>query len=192
MKHWSLDMEWLNPPSTSRTLDGGLRAETREKGDFWRNTFYGYAHDDGHFLHVPLQGDFSSSVTFVADYKQLYDQAGIMVRKDSHHWIKAGAEYANGAVNLSVVVTNTNSDWSCIRIAESFTNVTIRASRYAEAIRIDFRLDDGDWTLARLAWLAPADSLDVGPMFCAPLGGEFGVFFERFEVGPAVSREFYA
>ncbi len=192
MRHWSLGMNWMNPPAASDLLEGGLKAETQSKGDFWRNTFYGYCHDDGHFLHAPLNGDFSASITFSAHYNQLYDQAGIMVRRDAEHWIKAGTEFANGVVNLSVVVTNGNSDWSCITIAEPFERATIRASRYGEAVRIDYCLDGGTWALARLAWLVPSESLDVGPMFCAPLGGSFGVVFERYEAGPPVSRELYA
>ena len=66
------------------------RRHRRPKTDFWRETHYGFIRDDGHFRDVAAEGDFTADVAFRGDYRELYDQAGLMLRLDERNWIKAG------------------------------------------------------------------------------------------------------
>ncbi len=43
---------WLNEPQNWSAGETGLRLTTLDKTDFWRETHYGFTHDDGHFLGV--------------------------------------------------------------------------------------------------------------------------------------------
>ena len=69
-------MSWLNPPA-SEHFDGGiLTVRSKGKTDFWRKTFYGYITDNGHFMHLPILGEFTLQARVNGNYSALYDQAG--------------------------------------------------------------------------------------------------------------------
>ena len=96
---------WLNEPTRWSRHGDGLSVTTDRASDFWRETLYGFTRDNGHFLGVPTAGEFTAQVRVRADYDQLYDQAGLMVRLDEQHWVKTGVEFTDGARMLSTVVT---------------------------------------------------------------------------------------
>ena len=103
-------MEWLNEPGRwSGSLDD-LTVECEPGTDFWRTTHYGFVRDSGHFAYSPFEDE--AAVRFRGDFAAQYDQAGLMLRVDAEHWIKAGIELADGRAWLSVVVTRGVSDWS--------------------------------------------------------------------------------
>ncbi|MDX8458646.1 DUF1349 domain-containing protein [Mesorhizobium humile] len=185
-------MTWLNPPPHHTVGDGTLTVRTGKDTDFWRETFYGFWRDNGHFLYRPVEGDFSAEVTVKGDYKVLYDQAGLMLRLSETHWIKAGIEYTDGLAYFSVVVTNDTSDWSLVAIAAGKDGVRIRLTRHAEAIRIQY-LDasDGQWKPVRLAYFPISKSVDVGMMCCSPQREGFEATFSDFIIGPAISRDLH-
>ena len=132
-------------------------------------------------------------MTFAADYKALYDQAGAMIRVDDDTWLKAGAELSDGALQVSTVVTrDAQSDWSMSPVAgPADVPVTIRVTRHAEAIRVQV-LEGETWRLVRLAFLPMAESVEAGAMCCSPTGEGLDVSFSRLEVGPPISRELHA
>ena len=46
---WS-EGSWTREPLSLREEGGALIAEAAEGSDWWRNTSYGFIHDDGHAL----------------------------------------------------------------------------------------------------------------------------------------------
>jgi len=92
---WSQGV-WLNPPVNTVEVNSQLKVTTIHESDFWRNTSYGFVHDSGHALLTDFPAHSSMEVTFILDYSGQFDQAGIIVHSDSHHWIKAGVESADG------------------------------------------------------------------------------------------------
>jgi len=186
------DLTWLNPPPHHAVDGDAVRVRTGKETDFWRETFYGFWRDNGHFLYRPVEGDFTAEVTVKGDYEVLYDQAGLMLRLSYTHWIKAGIEYTDGLAYFSVVVTNDTSDWSLVSIPTSSNGTRIRLSRHAEAIRIQY-LDarDGHWKPVRLAYFPISKSVDVGMMCCSPQREGFDVTFTGFTVGPPITRELH-
>ncbi|RRI01138.1 DUF1349 domain-containing protein [Mesorhizobium tamadayense] len=185
-------MTWLNPPPHHVFGDDMVHVRTGKETDFWRETFYGFRRDNGHFLCRPVAGDFSAEVTVKGEYKVLYDQAGLMLRLSETHWIKAGIEYTDGRAYFSVVVTNDTSDWSLVAIPADPNGVRIRLTRHTEAIRVQY-LDatDGHWKPVRLAYFPISRSVDVGMMCCSPQREGFEVTFSNFVVGPPISRELH-
>ncbi|WP_192251060.1 DUF1349 domain-containing protein [Mesorhizobium silamurunense] len=185
-------MTWLNPPPHHVFGDGTLHVRTGKETDFWRETFYGFRRDNGHFLYRPVAGDFSVEVTIKGEYKALYDQAGLMLRLSETHWIKAGIEYTDGLAYFSVVVTNDRSDWSLVAIPADPNGVRIRLTRHAEAIRIQYRdVADGRWKPVRLAWFPTSRTVDVGMMCCSPQREGLEVTFSDFVVGPPIARDLH-
>ena len=77
------------------------------------------------------------------DYEALYDQAGLFLRIDEKHWIKAGIEFTDGLMHFSVVVTRGVSDWSVIPLpqAKPTDEVSVRLTRHGDAIRVQFSIE---------------------------------------------------
>ena len=84
------EFEWLNPPPSWSGDAAALQLVTGAETDFWRKTFYGFERDNGHAWLRHVSGDFTASAVVLGDYEALYDQAGILLRIDERHWIKAG------------------------------------------------------------------------------------------------------
>jgi uncharacterized protein len=188
MAHFTDGMTWLNEPPFQAVEDGRLIARSGLETDFWQGTYYGFAHDNGHFLHRPWTGELTAEGTFTGRYQTLYDQAGLMLRVDAERWIKCGIELTDGAMHLSVVVTNGRSDWSAQRIAWTDEPVGIRLTRMGDACFVQFRVATEPWRMGRLAWFPPEPpSVQVGLAFCSPQREGFEARFHNFGVGPPVS-----
>jgi regulation of enolase protein 1 (concanavalin A-like superfamily) len=168
------DLTWLNPPPHCTFGDNTVHVRTGMGTDFWRETFYGFWRDNGHFLSRQVEGDFSAEVTVKGNYEVLYDQAGLMVRLSETHWIKAGIEYTDGLMYFSVVVTNDASDWSLAGIPADPDGVRIRLTRHAETIRVQY-LDAsaGHWRPVRLACLPRSNTVEFGLVACCPKAEDF-------------------
>jgi regulation of enolase protein 1 (concanavalin A-like superfamily) len=186
-------MKWLNPPPFAEIREGALHVRSGEKTDFWQGTYYGFQHDNGHFLHQPRRGDFTAELCFSGRYKELYDQAGVMVRANAAHWMKCGIEYTDGAMHFSVVVTNGHSDWSAFRIDHDFERMSVRVTRNGDALFIQYRTNAiPEWHMARLAWFDPAfEDVAVGPVFCSPQRAGFEAIFHDFSLTDPLSREIH-
>ncbi len=161
-------MEWLNEPPEWRAEESRLWVTTGLKTDFWRRTHYGFTRDNGHFYYRIVDRDFTVKVQIAAEYAALYDQAGLMIRIDAEHWIKAGVEFTDGSPQFSVVVTNKFSDWSVYQIADPLEFAWLRATRHGEAVRVDASLDGETFQMLRLAYLPDLSPVQVGLMCCSP------------------------
>ena len=187
---WTEGMIWLNPPASATTDGETLYVTTGDKGDFWRNTFYGFIHDTGHALLAPTELEFSAEVTFTADYRAQYDQAGLFLRLDESCWIKAGIEYVNGTAHLATVVTHGSSDWSQMPLPSFTGDLGLRLTRVGDAVWVQYRIAD-DWKMFRLANLPPGPGFRVGPMACSPSRAGLTARFRDFRLGPPISRQPY-
>ncbi len=161
---------WTREPiASSVDADGALVVEAAEGSDWWRDTAYGFRHENGHGLLRPWQPGTAVEVSFVLDgFTGQFDQAGLLVRVDDEHWIKAGVELSDGHPQLGAVVTVGASDWSTGRV-NHWTGrvVTVRASRLADAVVIRAWVDADDPHLVRVARF-PHEHASIGPMLCAP------------------------
>ena len=162
-----------------------LTAIAAEASDAWRTTAYGFVHGSEHALLAPLSVGEAMEVTFTAEWAAEFDQAGLFVRIDDRRWVKAGLEYADGHMGLGAVVTDDVSDWSVGQIDEwRAASVTMRVSRWPDALIIRARADGGDWRLVRLAPFGSEDA-SAGPFLCAPSRSGFAATFTRWDRGPA-------
>lgn len=171
-----------------------LRVTTGPRTDFWSRTFYGFTHDSGHFRNCSASGDFSAEATVAANYRSLYDQAGLMAMADQNNWLKCGIELTDGALHFSTVVTREGySDWSQLLLPGGAGNeIDVRLTRHAEALRVQYRLPGQDWRLARLAMLAMEETVQAGMMCCTPQSEGLEVSFKGFRLLPAISRELHS
>ena len=114
--------------------EGVLTVRSKGKTDFWRKTFYGYVTDNGHFMHLPVFGEFPFQARVNGKYAALYDQAGLMVRLDEKHWMKCGSEFVEGKRWASVVFTHDFSDWSTMEDLSQTGAVYWRVVRKKDSI----------------------------------------------------------
>ena len=184
---------WLNPPAVWSGDARALELRTDENTDFWRETFYGFVRGSGHAFLREVSGDFTASMTVTGDYEELYDQAGLLLRLDEEHWIKAGIEFTDGLMHFSVVVTDRVSDWSVIPLADAGPSdpVAIRLTRHGDAVRVQFSIRDTPWQLARLAPFS-AEHARIGVMACSPQRSGFRAMFRDLVVGAAIPRDLHA
>ena len=131
------DGHWLNAPAATAQEGGHLIVTAVEGSDFWRTTAYGFVHDNGHALLRPLAVGEAVDVSFILDYDQQFDQAGVLVRASETTWVKAGVEISDGVAQVGAVVTHGASDWSVAPVPSwRGSEVTIRVSRGEDALTI--------------------------------------------------------
>ncbi|HEY9644704.1 MAG TPA: DUF1349 domain-containing protein [Coleofasciculaceae cyanobacterium] len=172
-------MQWLNEPTEWKHSDNRLTVKTSPKTDFWRTTHYGFIRDSGHFYFNTFSTDFVMEVGIRGNYKDLYDQAGIMFRFDEKHWIKTGIEFVDGVQNLSAVVTHDYSDWSMTPLPNPPEVLHLRVERCREAIHLSYQDDNLEYRLFRLTYLL-GDEIQAGIMCASPEGNGFEASFEGF------------
>jgi uncharacterized protein len=147
--------------------------------------------DDGHLRFARASGDFTAEATVSGDYRELYDQAGLMLRVDERHWIKAGIELVGGRRTLSVVVTRERSDWSTVPAFEAPDPVRLRLSRHGTAVRVEWSPADAErYAMLRLAYLPTGEAPSlVGPMCCSPERAGFVARLCDFRLGAPISGD---
>lgn len=177
---------WSRPPASAAAEGGHLVVEPEPESDWWRTTAYGFVHDDAHALLVDLPDGAAIEVSWIVAYDQQFDQAGLALRADHEHWIKAGIEHADGLPQLGAVVTDVVSDWSTGEVQGWVgREVTIRASRSGDAVTIRARVEDEPWRLVRLAPIDRELAWRAGPFACSPSRGGLRVRFTAWRMGPA-------
>ncbi len=182
-------MQWLHDPMAWKHDGDLLTVQCAPKTDFWRITHNGAIADNGHFYYETVSGDFEARLRFQADYRDLYDQAGLMLRIDAEHWLKCGIEYIEGSYFVSAVVTNGSSDWSVVPLERLPDWLELRLKRYGTTIELYYRLPEGKEQMLRQTSLPLPEQVQVGPMCAAPIGEGFEARFRGFQVVPSSSAE---
>jgi regulation of enolase protein 1 (concanavalin A-like superfamily) len=177
--------QWLNEPEWR--VDGEvLEMHAREGSDLWQLTSYGFARDTGHALLHPLEPGRACEVDVRADMSEQFDQAGLLVRVDETHWLKAGLELADGRLGASAVLTDGRSDWSTAPVDEwAGTWVRLRISRGADSLTVRARAEGGEWRLVRLVPFTASGWVGVGPYCCSPSRAGYVARFRDLADGPA-------
>jgi regulation of enolase protein 1 (concanavalin A-like superfamily) len=179
---------WLNPPVEVEYRNAEMIVTAMKESDFWRNTSYGFVHDSAHALLIDFPDNSAIEVSYILDFDQMWDQAGLIVYADSEHWTKAGVEHADGALQIGAVVTDLNSDWSTAPINEWFGHeVSFRASRQGNAVTVRGKCDAlGEaWKLVRLFPIDQTLAWKAGPHLAAPSRAGLKVRFTRFSTDAA-------
>ena len=172
-------MTWLNEPAQVQYSEGVLNVRSRGKTDFWRKTFYGYINDNGHFMSLPVTGDFTFQARIDGNYGALYDQAGLMVRLDEKHWMKCGTELVENKRWASVVFTHDFSDWSTLEDLTQRGPVYWRVVRQKDSIEAKCSIDGEKFITVRQGYFPAQQKVMVGVMCCAPEGGGFDATFDQ-------------
>lgn len=177
-------LAWEHEPATWNESAGVLTETVPPGTDYWRVTHYGFIRDNGPFRYQEKSGDFEAKVRISGQYRELYHQAGLMIRIDDKNWIKTGIEFVDGKQNISAVVTREVSDWSVIPRSDNPKSIWLRLQRHKDAVQIEYSLDNVTWSMLRLAYFPPDVPVKIGMVAAAPGKQNFSVTFDHFSVGP--------
>jgi uncharacterized protein len=187
--------KWLHEPP--QWDDDGSRLTFRTKGgvDFWRSTLVGTIADDGHLYYNEVDGDFVATVRVSGEYRDQYDQAGLVIRQDEFNWLKCGVEniigkwadmfeYKGSAhVICSGLTVNGWSEWSPLpQLSQNPPYVWMRLAREGKTFFVSFSLDDSRYDLIKLFALPQATRLLVGRYATSPAGSGFDVTFDSYSL----------
>lgn len=117
-----------------------------------------------------------------------FDQAGLMVYVNEHHWIKTGLEYVDGSFQLSAVVTNEFSDWSTQKWSSD--RCRLRLYRFGCDFVIESLFGE-EWRFFRICRLkiGEGERLKIGPFCASPKDGGSEIVFTKFSVAECDSYE---
>lgn len=183
-------LTWYCPPRQWVIEEGRLVIQPDEKTDYWQKTHYGFAVDNGHFLYLPLEGDFVLSTRVDFSPVHQYDQAGLMVRLSPETWLKTSVEYEphEPANRLGAVVTNHGySDWSTQDYPNERQTLEVRLHRQADDYIVevlDIVSPGAGWTQIRMAHLhhPGGGPVQCGLYACSPIGAGFRAAFNFLRV----------
>ena len=126
-----------------------------------------------------------------AQHDALYDQAGMMVRIDAEHWLKAGLEMSDGRAMSSSVLTVGCSDWATAPYLGDPGDFWMRATVRDGVLRLQVSADGRTWGWTRLAPFPRTPFYAVGPMCCTPERAGLEVMFSDFSVMPALDKDLH-
>jgi len=165
------------------------------KKDFWLKTFYTplLIKTDASALlcDIPLEIESTCKIDLSLNAITQFDQGGLLVYIDESHWMKCGIEYCDGMPRLSVVVTNTFSDWSTQMWSSLSVRLKIHKVRQSDSIVVEAaEIGSEDYHFIRIAHLSHSHTSDspirwrIGPYSASPIKNN-GCFasFSNFFVG---------
>lgn len=174
-------LHWLNPPPVAQVRDGWLSFTPGDKTDFWQKTLSGDSNDNGHFLYLELGGDFVAETKVTGEFLNQYDHAGLMLRQDATHWLKADAENDPvGTPMLGVVITRETSDWSVSRPAPK--EYLLRLERRGDLVEVRTSIDGREWSLLRQAILPLKNPVKVGIFAACPIKAGLRARFDYLKI----------
>lgn len=174
--------KWFNKPAQSSGNASQLHMTVDPNTDYWRITHYGFIRDSGPFYYQEVSGDFEASVKVSGEYRELFHQAGLMIRIDNKEWIKTGIEYVDGVQNVSCVVTHDKSDWSVVPRHDSPKSIWLKLLRKGDFVQVQYSFDNEKFEMLRLAYFPPKVKVMIGMVAAAPGKQSFDVTFEDFKV----------
>ncbi|THD41276.1 DUF1349 domain-containing protein [Pantoea sp. R102] len=179
---------WINQPRISCLAEGRLQLTTEPHTDFWEQTYYGFRRHTGHAFGYSIDGDFTLQVKVQADFRHLYDQAGIFLKDDDQNWVKAGIEFNDSQPAMGCVVTRTLSDWSKGIFPGTPEIFWMRATLHNQSLRIQYSADGLTWPLLRLCHWPGTERRFVGVMACTPEREGLEVRFSEFSIRSPLGR----
>lgn len=179
---------WINPPEHYAFEKGKLRFTTEANTDFWKQTYYGFQRHTGHAFGFYVESDFTLQVKVMADFSDLYDQAGIFILDEADRWVKAGIEFNDDQPAVGCVVTRDTSDWSTGLFPSNPQEFWMRATLENEALRIQYSTEGKTWPLLRLCYWPQHQKRFVGVMACTPERQGLEVTFCDFSLGQPRSK----
>lgn len=198
---YDVDAEWYNPPRDYKLSAELLQVVSDPRTDLWQRTYYGFRMDNVPSWLWSQAGPFTYSIQCQFEYKEMFDQCGILVYLDLNNWFKAGIEMgSNGKLSLSCTVTNFgHSDVSSIPFPD-LSEVALRLSRRGADFLFEYSEDAVNYKEFRIFHLhllgvttqesaskpvvfSNCTPIPLGVYVSSPLDSEFTCSFSQLQIG---------
>lgn len=192
--------KWLNPSGLFEISEESVKITTTPLTDFWQRSYYGFRNDNAPALLAENSVNFTFTARASFNYKNRFDQCGLIIYLDHDNWFKTSIEYENTLFSrLGSVVTNLGySDWATTDIPTP-AQIWYRLSRRGPDFLIESSLDGSEFAQMRVFHLhslgettlemgrlnppAPAaQSISFGVYACSPLDSSFIATFDSFKL----------
>lgn len=195
--------KWHNKPADDADIvelsEERVRFKTAPHTDFWQRTFYGFRVGNAPALLWRNESNLTMTVRATFEYKQRFDQAGVLLFVSDDCWAKASIELESDSLaRLGSVVTNSgHSDWATISLrGDTPTSMWFRVSRRGPDFLLEWSRDGtafeqmrichlhalGETTNAMGAQTASelgAEPIQVGVYACSPEDSSFEAQFDN-------------
>lgn len=183
------DGKWVNEPTSHHFANNTVVINTEPETDFWQRSYYGFRNNNAPALLFDSSDNFTFTVKTKFNYKELFDQCGLIIYLDSENWFKASIEYENSEIaRLGSVVTNFGySDWATCDIKLP-REIWYRLSRRGPDFLIESSFDGVEFKQMRIFHLHALGetSTEMGKAN-PPLSAEKPVRFGVYACSPSVS-----
>ena len=170
--------------SYSVSPQGRFAFTTSPRTDLWQRTYYGFRNDNAPALLLTTAANITFTVRVSFDYQHRFDQAGVLVHRDSDNWAKASVEFEDPDLSrLGSVVTNRGySDWAT-RDVPTPRRMWYQVSRRGPDFLIQNSTDGQKWEQMRITHLHKVQpKLKAGIYACSPMNGRFTCTFDYLSI----------
>lgn len=194
---------WTNEPRNHEVSPDRVAITTDPGTDFWQRSYYGFRNDNAPALQLESDDNFTFTTQVSFQYRELFDQCGVVIYLNNENWFKASIEYENERFSrLGSVVTNAGySDWATVDI-DTPTHIWYRLSRRGPDFLIESSFDGVAFHQMRVFHLhslgettvdmgqaqppVPAErSVPFGLYACSPGDSSFTAYFSEFSLEPS-------
>lgn len=173
---------WTRPPKNFTITNKEIEIITEPYTDLWQRTYYHFRNDNAPLLQFESEDIYFSFVVKVEfEYKNRFDQCGIILYLDSENWLKASIEYENEEFqHLGTVVTNLGfSDWSTTEISKDINYIWYRLSRRESDFRLECSFDGKKFSQMRICHMFKVENkVSFGIYACSPENSSFKAVFK--------------
>ena len=200
MKSYFTNAEWINQPKSYEITDNSVKITTEPNTDYWQRSYYGFRNDNAPTLLMKSDNNFSFTTKVSFEYKNRFDQCGLIIYIDSENWFKASIEFEDKKFSRlgSVVTNNGYSDWATTDISAK-KKIWYSLSRRGPDFLIEFSPDGLEFKQMRIFHMhrlgetsvemgkldppvLPAQSIRFGLYACSPMDSSFEAEFSDFKL----------
>lgn len=191
---------WINPPAQFEIHEESVKITTDPNTDFWQRSYYGFRNDNAPALLLESNINFSFTVQASFEYRERFDQSGVIIYQDCNNWFKASVEFENEDYSRlgSVVTTQGYSDWATTDIGNT-DSMWYRLHRRGPDFLIESSLDGIDFEQMRVFHLhclgktspemgklnppaPPTHAIHFGLYACSPVESSFEATFDQMKL----------
>lgn len=186
-------LTWKNKPNNYAIGKHRVIMETMPFTDLWAKTHYQFTHNNAPSLTFSIGQNFTFSCKVKYQFKNKYDQAGLLVYANDENWFKVCVEYIDEQTSLvsTVVTFHGFSDWSSYTIGSAVEDMWFRVSHSEQDFFVENSFDGIVYKQMRMFHMKlRGQKFKVGFFAASPLESSFDAVFSDMIVEDCLFEEY--